>query len=153
MLDIIVAFWEKNWLSGGKVENVLGIISAFCEKNWLLEIWYQDQHWLSAKTSIFGLKSWKRARYYRRFVGVGAGGVRKHARYYRRVLREKFYLGGKSRKCARYYKRVLREKLTFETLISGSTLIIGQNTNFWPKKSNGQNTNFLPKQSKTCSIL
>ena len=74
-------------------------------------------------------------------------------RYYRRVLREKIYLGGKSRKCARYYKRVLREKLTFETLISRSTLIIGQNTNFLTKKSNGQNTNFLPKQSKTCSIL
>ena len=77
MLDIIVAFWEKNWLSGGKVENVLGIISAFWEKNWLSGLWYQGQHWLSAETSIFGLKS------------------RKRARYYRRVLREKFYLGGK----------------------------------------------------------
>ena len=89
MLDIIGAFLEKNWLSGGgKVENVLGIISAFWEKNWLSGLWYQDQHWLWAKTPIFGLKSRKRARYYR---------------------------------------RVLREKLTFGTLISRETVIIGQN--------------------------
>ena len=45
MVDIVGSFWKKNWLSG---------------------LWYQDQHWLSAKTSIFGLKSRTRARYYRR---------------------------------------------------------------------------------------
>ena len=67
MVDIVGSFWKKNWLSG---------------------LWYQDQHWLSAKTPIFGLKSRKRARYYR---------------------------------------RVLREKLTFGTMISRETVIIGQN--------------------------
>ena len=33
MLDIIGEFWEKNWLSGVEVENVLGIGGAFWEKN------------------------------------------------------------------------------------------------------------------------
>ena len=62
--------------------------------------------------------------------------IRKHARYYMRVFREKLTFGwGKSRKRARYYIRVLTENMTFGTLISRSTLIIGQNSNFWPKKS------------------
>ena len=83
MLDIIVAFWEKNWLSGGKVENVLGIISAFWEKNWLLGLWYQDQHWLSAKIPIFGLKS-RTAK-----TPIICLKRQKPARYYRRVWEKK----------------------------------------------------------------
>ena len=145
MLDIIGAFWEQNWLSGGKVENVLGIISAFWEKNWLSGLWYQDQNWLSAKTSIFGQKSRKRCSILKGLLERGGYyilglQIQKHARYHRRVMREKLTFGGKSRKLARYNKRILREKLTFKILISISTSIIGQNSSF------------LPKKSKTCSI-
>ena len=35
MQKIIGEFWEKNWLSGVEVENVLGIKGAFWEKNLL----------------------------------------------------------------------------------------------------------------------
>ena len=103
---------------------------------------FWEKHWLVGKSR-------KGSRYYKYILTVNyfilGLKIRKYARYYSRVLREKLTFGGKSRKCARYYKRVLREKLTFETLISRSTLIIGQNTNFLTKKSNGQKTNFFTK--------
>ena len=73
---------------------MLIIMGAFWEKHWLVG------------------KSRKGSRYYKYILTVNyfilGLKIRKYARYYSRVLREKLTFGGKSRKCARYYKRVLR---------------------------------------------